>query len=71
VIIAAVFCHVRIADLVNIQDATDQHLPIQHINQAGADPGGSKRGLRHGQIFEIVIFSKLVYKDGSDRYLYV
>ena len=38
---------------------------------AGADPGGSKRGLRHGQIFEIVIFSKLVYKDGSDRYLYV
>ena len=36
----------------------------------GADPRGSKRG-RHGQIFEIVIFSKLVYKDGSDRYLYV
>ena len=23
----------------------------------GADPGGGKRGLSHGQIFEIVIFS--------------
>jgi hypothetical protein len=42
-----------------------------YVWAAGADPGGSKRGLRHGQIFEIVIFFKLVYKDGSDRYLYV
>jgi hypothetical protein len=40
-------------------------------SQVRSCPAGSKRSLRHGQIFEIVIFSKLVYKDGSDRLIFI
>jgi hypothetical protein len=37
-----------------------QHSGHDVSEDAGADPGGGKRGLSHGQIFEIVIFSNLV-----------